>query len=382
MTRAIPAGRIGASAVTILFYDGRSWTVQESGVNGNLKGVFALDLNNVWAVGEKGTVLFCDAGEDPITWSPEPCGEPFDKFNGIGGVQASTGDVSVWVVGDNGKIFYFDGATWTAQNAATEEDLNDVSALSVEKAWAVGDSGTIIKYQGDAAHGWKKVENPGVSSDISLNSISVMNSENIWAVGTEETIVFYDGSEWSIQYSGPSDRTYCDVKSLGMNNVWVASSNMPLRTGEILHYTGEAWSTDHYSRDVAVLGISGVGGKQVYAVCKNGTILQREADVEYDPKWKLLKDHGSSFKPVARPSDYSPKAWGEDFIADNWLIGGKFPYPFDGEIPVDVLYRNVFSLPFLAYMPKCLMKDAKGDFYLIENALRTDVDTYLRAYFK
>jgi photosystem II stability/assembly factor-like uncharacterized protein len=42
---------------TILYFDGSSWTRQESGTQNTLYGIFRAGSRDLWVVGEKGTIL-------------------------------------------------------------------------------------------------------------------------------------------------------------------------------------------------------------------------------------------------------------------------------------------------------------------------------------
>jgi hypothetical protein len=67
-----------------------------------------------------------------------------------------------WAVGNNGTILKYNGSIWTKQESGTSQNLNDVFFLSPNFGWAVGDSGIILKYDGSC---WKSFPS-GVNNDF------------------------------------------------------------------------------------------------------------------------------------------------------------------------------------------------------------------------
>jgi hypothetical protein len=123
----------------IYFYNGTSWNRQhEIGVM--LTGVSAVDANNVWAAGERGTVLFYD-GE---SWQRQESG----ITEILHSVTAADNDhvwAAVRVGGTDAEIYFFDGSSWSNQymiegNGAIV-DLYDISAADSRNVWAVSSEG-------------------------------------------------------------------------------------------------------------------------------------------------------------------------------------------------------------------------------------------------
>ena len=353
---------------TIVFYDGTEWRAQNSGTGENLRGVFALDLKNVWAVGDKGTVLFCNAAAVEPTWEQQESGTSHG-LNGVSGVMSMADAPYLWAVGNEGTIIFYDGSEWRDEKSGTSRLLRGVSALSTEQAWAVGNGGTILHRKSEEGGAIWVPEESGTTS-ASLYGVSVMNGDNVWAagvtIGNKEMILFYDGEKWSTSYSGDSGTIY-DVKALGEDRVWASGNH-----GLILFFDGETWANQQNDAShmyYHLLGISGIGGNQIWAVGEDGTadyegvILHKVEDKDYNPKWKISYQNPKE----SRPYTFSPKAWGEYFLADRWWVGGSYPDPVHEDY--EDLYMNVFSLPFLAYFPECLMTDAEGGFASKSSAL-------------
>ena len=66
------------------------------------------------------------------------------SFFGISSLDTN----NVWAVGECGTIFQYDGSTWNEHSCGTIMNLKAVSALDENHIWAVGTEGTILFYNG------------------------------------------------------------------------------------------------------------------------------------------------------------------------------------------------------------------------------------------
>jgi photosystem II stability/assembly factor-like uncharacterized protein len=51
-----------------------------------------------------------------------------------------------WVVGDSGTILHWDGNTWSQVSSPVTQTLKSVTMISANEGWAVGEEGTILHY--------------------------------------------------------------------------------------------------------------------------------------------------------------------------------------------------------------------------------------------
>ena len=58
----------------------------------------------------------------------------------------SSADNNIYAVGDGGTILQFDGAVWTKINSGTTVNLRGVWGSSFNNIYAIGDGGTILHY--------------------------------------------------------------------------------------------------------------------------------------------------------------------------------------------------------------------------------------------
>ena len=82
-------------------------------------------------------------------------------------------------------------ADWSAMTSGTTNNLNGVWGSSGSDVFAVGDSGTILHYDGTA---WSAVASPTANN---LNSVWGSSATDAFAVGDNGTILHYDGLHWS-----------------------------------------------------------------------------------------------------------------------------------------------------------------------------------------
>ncbi|GEM_PF-2292529 len=112
-----------------------------------------------------------------------------------------------WIVGDNGTILGWDGATWAAVTSPTTRDLYDVYCTSATDCNAVGERGTIIHW--DGANWTNRPSNVpsdffGRPVDLFAVSCEPGNPDNCFAAGANRffglslaIIQRWNGTTWS-----------------------------------------------------------------------------------------------------------------------------------------------------------------------------------------
>jgi len=109
--------------------------------------------------------------------------------------------------------------TWQEVESPTTKDLYSVFTLSEDDAWAVGDSGTIIHWDGSE---WSLVESHTISS---LRSIYFVSKSNGWASGGS-SIIHYEGTKWELQESELEKGLY-RISFADENNGWAVADTTP-----------------------------------------------------------------------------------------------------------------------------------------------------------
>jgi hypothetical protein len=196
----------------VIFYDGKEWKSQPTPTQQDLTAVWGTTAKDVWAVGFGGTVIHFDGS----TWQDRS--PPVDVFIdeikdgglpkgdaavasrrilwGVWASKAGTGTDSLFVVGERGLILNWKPNTWTrlptcspAPCSTVEDHLNGVWGTGPNKAYIVGDFGTILVGPPFAK------ATTGVAK--SLHHVWGHGDSDVYAVGLTGTILHFNGSAWT-----------------------------------------------------------------------------------------------------------------------------------------------------------------------------------------
>ena len=121
-----------------------TWTAVDSQSTLLLEGIWGSSADDIWAVGDQGTLRRFKKGATRWEIVASPTKMPLHA------VWGSAAD-DVWAVGDAGTILHFDGSAWTQSLAAfpfgKKSDLYGVWGSSKNDVWIVGD-GIALHYTG------------------------------------------------------------------------------------------------------------------------------------------------------------------------------------------------------------------------------------------
>ena len=159
------------------------------------------------------------------SWSvkPTPTTQP---LVGVWSLDAT----NAWAVGGSGTILKWNGTAWSAQASGTTDFINGIWGSSAASIWAVTTGGAILHYNGSS---WSVYTSPTTHS---LNGIWGYDADHIVAVGDSGTIVRWDGIAWTTQNSGTSVNLAC-VAGVTPSLVWAAGGS-----GTTLKWNGTTWS--------------------------------------------------------------------------------------------------------------------------------------------
>ena len=249
------------------------------------------NFKSVLIAGAVSLILVLQAGESRgADWEAMTSGTT-KYIAGIWGASAN----NVFAVGDGGTILHYDGSAWSAMTSGTTHYLGGIWGASANDVFAVGSYGTILRYNGAA---WSAMTS-GTANN--LMGIWGTSSNDVFAVGLSGTILHYDGVSWSLMDPGP-DVTAGSSTILG---VWGSSSNSvfalaywwevvdglsPTYHYLILHYDGSAWTTVDSGLNNILSGIWGASSSDIYAVGGggsrhfDGSVWHRTFPVSREPK--------------------------------------------------------------------------------------------------
>lgn len=218
----------------------------------------------IWGSGPSDMVVVGSSNHamrfDGNTWEVDQLPSNGSDLTDVYGV----GDV-VFAVGENGMVYRHDGTSWAEIDAgAGTANLNGVWAASTDDVFVVGDGGIIVHFDGSA---WSEMQAYG--DDVTLYSVSGASGDNVYAVGRSGSVRRYDGAAWFAVTTGAGQtRTLRRIEYIGDGQFLACGDS-----GTILHFDGSEWHVMQTETLVEILGISGVGGKNMIAVGREGTTL-------------------------------------------------------------------------------------------------------------
>ncbi|MBU1672717.1 MAG: zinc ribbon domain-containing protein [Actinobacteria bacterium] len=290
------ASTLPASAIAL------DWKAQTSGTSEGLSGVSALDSSHVWAVGGGGTILFYDGS----SWKKQESGTT-DDLNDVFALNPT----NVWAVGQGKTVLFFNGSSWAPVDIGIPardpngppnqpDSLDAVFALDAHHLWVGG--GIIINqdakiYFFDGV-GWKEQETPGAF----VKGLWASSPSSAWAVGNLGTLLHFDGSSWSAATNtavpeGKAAPYYNRVAGSGPNDLWVTAGY------DIYHREGSTWEKTTVSKSSLVEGVAAADTDSVRAVGANGII------VSYDGKEWGSEDAGTRTRLTEVTCPDAQNAW-------------------------------------------------------------------------
>jgi hypothetical protein len=249
---------IGGCTGFALFWDGARWRNVLVPVGaGTLASVFIVSQNDVWAVGTRNivagaaTILHWDG----VSWVQLP--PPAVSVQDLFGVFMMPGGTDGWLVGSAAaagtNVLRWSGMWPTGALSAAPalgagpDVLRSVYLLSSTHGWIVGSAtvgGAVDPsiYRWDGA-GWLAVAPPPGSGDLlSVYSVSMTDA---WAVGETNTIIRWNGASWTGPMVAPTVGlvNYHSIRLVSATDGWIAGTLNPTSNeGLLLRWDGTAWS--------------------------------------------------------------------------------------------------------------------------------------------
>jgi photosystem II stability/assembly factor-like uncharacterized protein len=126
--------------------------------------------------------------------------------------------------------------TWTQMTVAEGYNLTGVDYVAEDLAWAVGQNGVILRFDGVT---WERMESP---TDADLKAVVQEAPDSVWAVGLSGTILHFDGTEWTLDPDVDPDYSLSDVALDPGGNLFACGSEMFSWKGIILGYRDGEWT--------------------------------------------------------------------------------------------------------------------------------------------
>ncbi|MBI5490362.1 MAG: hypothetical protein HY905_23700 [Deltaproteobacteria bacterium] len=269
----------GPEGTALLRYDGRAWRLANWQTGFAAVGLWTAAANDIFAVfGDQRVRRF-----DGSTWAAFPVGFPDFRwfatwglsaaqtflvggqdssggqpliFQGaagswsavvtptlpdvdLNGVAGTTAADDVLAVGTAGTILRIHPGDWSVEQdmvaAAPTDTLRAVWPASPTEAFAVGDNGAILHWDGTSWNSMTTSSDPWFG--YRLYAVWGSSPSNVFAAGESDMLVRYDGVRWrTITIDTLADFT--GIWGSAANNVFLVSND---RSGKILHRCGSAW---------------------------------------------------------------------------------------------------------------------------------------------
>ncbi|MBM79653.1 MAG: hypothetical protein CMJ78_03540 [Planctomycetaceae bacterium] len=198
------------------------------------------------------------------------------KYGYVGGYTGDLGG-QLWAVGQdgsgNGVIFASDGiASFSPVATPTTGPLRAIAALSESHAWAVGDGGTILHFDGSA---WQSVSSPTTSN---LTAIAFGPTGAGWIVGEDGVSLRLQNEQWVEVDTGITNTlrgvwlsTRLDFEIVGnIDSAWAVGDN-----GTVLRWNGTSWQAEASGTTSDLYALAGNHSQNLRAVGANGTVIRR-----------------------------------------------------------------------------------------------------------
>lgn len=201
-----------------LCHDG-GWCWAWPALGGNrLTGVVARAADDVWAIGDWGTVVHWDGR----AWRPESVGTA--RLNRVWPRAAD----DVWVVGDGGFVARRDATGWKSIMSGTSNDLLAVDGLGPDDVWLTGKAGTVLHWDGT-----QLAPVTGGGFEHALYSVDALAKDAVWIGGLG--LYRHDGKTWRLDEE-LGLTFFPDVRALAATDVWAVDDH-----GRIVHTDGKRW---------------------------------------------------------------------------------------------------------------------------------------------
>lgn len=312
---------------------------------GYVRALWGIDDNNVYAVGvkiygendERRAINHFKSG----VWLEEykESAPNTGNFSDIWGT--SNGD-NIWVTGSDGPTFsplkHFKDNSWHDETLPVEYNLTGVWGTDASNVWVVGDEGRIMYFNGN----WSDPVIVGAGAGVNLTDIWGSSATDIWAVGNYNNggvTYHYNGSTWQqiIIPANPNSR-----KPLSLREIWGIGNGSDIFDYWTLGISAEApvqmrmfrnsssqYVNEGYAYTKSAYNPSGEPTKTISATWntleKTETVPpgEPETDYYYYP-WSTTQcdDPG-----------YTPGDWTNKWQKVNWAGSNTFSFPLNTESP-------------------------------------------------
>lgn len=269
------------------------WRARLGGFS-NLMAVADKSDTDLWAVGSH------IAHSDGRIWSatdPWPDAATFTGIDVVGG--------QAWAVTADGELLELTGGEWTRRQKVASA-LKAVSLTAEGGGWAVGSDndhrGTVFHLQ--VGESWRpEAVEPGL---VPLTGVVGITADQAWAVGQSGLILRRDHGAWQ-RIASPVGDDLWSVAAVAQNDVWAVGgrddrmpngTSSPNATQVILHFDGQRWSSAHQANGPALYAVA-ASTSGAWAVGQDGVLLSWDGTAWSD-RGRVPLSEGASLRGITR----------------------------------------------------------------------------------
>lgn len=235
--------------------------------------------------------------------------------------------LDAWAVGDGGTILHWNGASWSSVTSPTTDNLYSVCMVSISNGWAVGggsNNGVILKYNGANWTEWKQISfgvNATATDTINatLYAVTLSGDGKVgWAVGAGGTVLSWDGTTWY----GVSNVTSTILRNVGMvhnsTDVWAVGDS-----GTIIHWSGTGWANVTSPTTMNLYAIEMINATMGWAAggnSSNGVLLLMN-QTTWSP-WTKINFSATNATNPADKINATMYSISMDNATSAWAVGG------------------------------------------------------------
>jgi len=185
------------------------------------------------------------------SWSAVPSGTT-KHLRAVWGVS----DTDVFAVGDSGTVLRFDGLSWAPMPIGTKADLTGIWGTSASNVFATSSNDTVFHFDGVA---WRDTVQSAGRQWLCVWGAS---SADVFLANDQNEIVRHETTGWETMVVPPG--YFAEPR---INTLWGSAANDVFagRKGDILRYEGVDWEQSHFDANIEFLAVWGSSGTNVFA---------------------------------------------------------------------------------------------------------------------
>jgi hypothetical protein len=221
---------------------GRWELVNPQPVATNLQGLWGTSKSDVWLVGQEGMIYRFDGTKVTVAHQ----GSIDDVYHHV---WASASN-DVWVTGQRGEngsvVLHHDGSAWAADPQIGSRRVHALFGFSKNDVWAALDDGRLFHFDGS----W--TERFQATGGKTVRSVWGTSSSDLWFAGDDDYLAHYDGKTLQVFGADAFVRhpstvyDHFGIWGTASDDVWLFATARTAddRNGVILHWNGTSWSRE------------------------------------------------------------------------------------------------------------------------------------------